>query len=129
MAEYLTQLMGQVARYGIRAEDASITLIEKTVEEFSLLICQKTGMSFNFLTQLKEFVVKRVQQSQCTEPHVCKGKNQNGLPCKRKTLIGYCADHISQGERLQDKKRRLSLHTPQKKGFPTTIRPLKFSFP
>lgn len=128
MAEYLTQLMGHVARYGIRAEDASITLIEKTVEEFSLLVCQKTGMSFNFLTQMKARVLKRVQESTFTQPRVCQGRNQNGLPCKRKTLIGYCADHVAQEKLVHEKKRRLSL-MPSKKVPSTTIRPLKFLFP
>ena len=52
MVDYLTQVLGHVAAFGLRADDAAKVMIDQTLDEFSLLVSQKTGMSFDFLMHL-----------------------------------------------------------------------------
>lgn len=107
---YLVGLLGNVAQSGLRADQAAQVLVEKTVDEFSLIVCQKTGMSFDFLTRLKGEVLQRVYGGTFTEPVQCQGKTKHGIPCKKKTLMGYCHEHMHQERVLTSKKRRVEAH-------------------
>jgi len=128
--KYLTHLLGHVAHYGVRAEEASNMLIEKTVEEYSVLLSQRTGISFSSLAELKGEVSKRMETTSFTEPTPCKGTTKHGAPCKRLTLMGYCPQHHAQDEETLQKKRRIEDHfkarkKPQGRNF---VRPMPYRF-
>lgn len=123
---YLVGLLGNVAQSGLRADQAAQALVERTVDEFSLLVCQKTGMSFDFLTRLKGDVLQKVYQGTFTEPVQCQGKTKNGIPCKKRTVMGYCHEHMHQETVMASKKRRVEahmavLHAPHN---PKTLNPM-----
>lgn len=129
MAEYLTQVLGHVAAFGLRADDAAKVMIDQTIDEFSLLVSQKTGLSFDFLTQLKHQTVSRIMQGNLTQPGDCQGYTKHGVPCKKRTLIGYCHEHRDQERQVHEKKRRLDAHMYSSKGPSyTMVRPCRFRF-
>lgn len=129
MTTYVTSLLGHVASYGLRADHAVQVLIQRTLDEFSLIVCQKTGINFEFLTRLKADAAGRVMRGQVTEPGLCKGRTKHGAPCKKRTLLGYCHDHQHQEELAASKRRRIQAHVAHKSfKEKVSIVPLKFRF-
>lgn len=127
--DYLTQVLGHVAAFGIRADHAAQVMIEQTIDEFSLLVSQKTGISFDFLTQLKHPTVSRVMRGNLTQPGQCQGHTKFGAACRKRTLVGYCHDHRDQERQLHEKKRHLDAHMQSSKGpSHAMIRPCRFRF-
>ena len=133
---YLTSLFGAVASYGLRADQAARAMMERTIDEFSLEVCQKTGISFDFLTRLKDPVLQRVLEGRLTEPGTCKGHTKFGAQCKKRTLMEYCHEHRHQEETLASKKRRVSAHLAARKRprspqqpHPGLVVPRRFRFP
>lgn len=131
MTTYLTTLLGHVASYGLRADHAARVLVQRTIDEFSLVVCQKTGLEFEFLTQCKDDIMTRVMAGNLSEePQMCRGKTRHGASCKKRTLMGYCHEHQHQETTLESKKRRVHAHMNTKNFKKTTdvIVPLKFKF-
>lgn len=129
MTTYLTSLLGHVASYGLRADQAAHVLIQQTIDEFSSVVCQKTGIQLEFLTRFKDDIMQRVLSGKLTEPGTCQGRTKHGVPCKKRTLLGYCHDHQHQENLLESKKRRVQAHVSKKTFKKTTdIVPLKFRF-
>ena len=128
--ERFTQLLGVVASYGVRANSAAFDLVHKTVEEFSFLVCQKTGVSFEFLTQLSPEIVHRVTSGETTEISRCRGKTKGGSRCKKRVFLDYCEAHQSQGDALDCKRRRIELYVgrPKKPRAPHVVPHAHFSF-
>lgn len=133
MTTYLTSLLGHVASYGLRADHAARVLVQRTIDEFSLVVCQKTGLEFEFLTRYKDDIMMRVMTGNVSyTPRICKGKTQHGTSCKKMTLMGYCHEHQHQETTLESKKRRVDAHmttsTRKLKKKINDIVPLKFKF-
>lgn len=133
---FLVTLLGHVASYGLRAEDACRALIEKTIDECMLVICEKTGLSSRFLTHERGRIYNSIMASRMsTHPVPCQGRTRHGIPCKKKTYYGYCADHADQGHRIELKKRRLEPHgelsNPQSKMTIdlSSLRMMRYQFP
>ena len=108
--EYLTSLLGTVAVYGVRADHAARHIIDRTIDEFALAVCQKTGLSFDFLTGLKADIAARVSSGTVTEPGTCRGRTKYGAPCKKRVLLGYCELHRDQEDLVDSKRRRVQAH-------------------
>ena len=108
--DYLTSLLGHVASYGIRADHAARDMIDRTVDEFSLTLSQRTGMSFQYLTTFKSTVAERVLGGKMHVPGLCKGRTKLGAPCKKRALMGYCDRHRDQEDLVECKKRRVAAH-------------------
>ena len=138
--DYFTSLLGNVAAFGVRADHAARDVVERTAEEFALLVCQKTGISYDFLTDLKKEVVERVT-SGAPVPALatCKGRTKMGVPCKKKVLRGYCESHRNQEDLIAAKRRRVDAHLARRTNRETIesraddmandmIRPAKFNF-
>ena len=131
MTTYLTTLLGHVASYGLRADHAARVLVQRTIDEFSLVVSQKTGMDFEFLTRFKDDIMTRVMTGNLSEaPQLCRGKTRQGASCKKRTLMGYCHEHQYQETTLESKKQRVHAHMASGKNFKKTcdIVPLKFKF-
>lgn len=110
---YLISMLGHVSAYGIRAEEACRAIIEHTIEECAFVVCQKTGLSFDFLAPIKQEIVDRIMDTPHVQPVMCRGKTKKGrVPCQRMTLYGYCSDHKDQEEHHLQKKRRIQV-TPR----------------
>jgi hypothetical protein len=104
-------------------------MIEQTIDEFALLVSQKTGMSFDFLTHLKHPTMSRVMQGKVTQPGQCQGRTKFGAACRKRTLVRYCHDHRDQERQLDEKKRRLDAHMHTSRGpSHAMIRPCRFQF-
>jgi hypothetical protein len=128
---YLTQLLGSVASHGLRADHAARELIGRATDEFALLVCQKTGLKFDFLVNLKTDVLNNVLSGNVKEPGVCKGCTKFGVPCKKRTLMDYCEQHRDQELERDSKKRRIEAHVSsqsQSKIHRETIAPGRFKF-
>lgn len=110
--EYLTKLLGTVAAFGVRAEDAARDVIERTADEFALAVSQTTGISFDMLTSLKHDVILRVARCSVGEPGFCRGRTKHGVPCKKRVFKTglYCEVHRDQHSTLEAKKQRLKAH-------------------
>jgi len=130
MTTYLTTLLGHVASYGLRADHAARVLVQRTIDEFSLVVSQKTGLDFEFLTRCKDDIMIRVMTGTMSEePQLCKGKTRHGASCKNRTLMGYCHEHQHQETTMESKKRRVHAHMRTfKKTKYSDIVPLKFKF-
>jgi len=126
---YLVDILGHVAAYGIRAEEACRAVIEHTVEECAYIVCQKTGLSFDFLTPMKGEIMERIMKKTNVQPTVCRGKTKHGTPCKRLTLYGFCSDHREQEEHTLQKKRRLTNNGGRRKTIDlTSLRMMRYQF-
>jgi len=123
MADFLVSLLGQVARYGVQADDAVVRLVHRVIDEFSISMSRQTGISMDFMQTFKSEVVKRVMTGRCTSPHPCQGRTKNGIPCKRKTYTEFCADHQDQST-----SRVRHLQGTQPKKCTGIIRPMRFEF-
>lgn len=108
---YIAQLLGAVATYGLRADHASRELVDRAVEECAWIICKETGMKYGFFAKLKPVVVDHVLRSTLREPGECCGKNKSGTGCKKRTLFDYCDQHRDQELERDAKKRRVDLVT------------------
>ena len=135
--DYLTSLLGVVATYGVRADHAARDMIDRTVDEFCLVVSQQTGMSFKSLTAFKKDVAERVLAGKAHTPGFCKGRTKYGAPCKKRTLLSYCEVHRDQEELVEHKKRRVAAHiarsAPKKNPYgpcraPRIVSPGKFRF-
>ena len=126
MTDYLTTLLGHVARHGIAAQDATELVVHHTMDEFAIYISQKTGMDVQYLDTLKPYVLSQVMRGRCTAPTPCQGRTKFGRPCKRMTYTQYCEhhqdQHSTQGTIDQGEKQPPS---PLAKGI---IRPMRFPF-
>lgn len=107
--DYLTKLLGTVAAYGVRAEDAARDVVERTADEFALAVVQTTGLSFEMLASLKTVVVARVSNSEVLPPGFCKGRTKHGVPCRKRVFKSglYCEQHKEQHATMDAKRRRV----------------------
>lgn len=110
MSEYLVDLLGHVAAYGIRAEEAARRLVETAVDQHAYVICQKIGVSFEFLTNVRDEVVARVCENRLGHVGQCKGRTKCGVRCKKRVLRDYCDAHEDQGRIERAKRTRLEAH-------------------
>ncbi len=108
--DYLQQLLGVVSSYGIRADQAARAIVTQTIDEFALAVSQATGLSFEYLSGMKDDIQRRVMEGSVHQLGFCKGRTKYGVPCKKRVLTGYCDAHWAQGEELSSKRRRVIAH-------------------
>lgn len=126
---YIVNILGHVSAYGLRAEDAIQHIIEHTIEECAFIMCQKTGLKFDFLTpNMKTDIMNRIMQISHVEPVVCQGRTKHGRPCKRMTLYGFCTDHRDQESKQLQKKRRCTLRATERPVNVRALRMMKYQF-
>jgi hypothetical protein len=107
---YITQLLGSVASYGLRADHASRELVGRVTDECALLVCKKTGMKYAFFANLKAEVLDNVLRGTLREPGTCLGETKCGIRCKKRTLFEYCEQHRDQELARESKKRRIDAY-------------------
>ena len=110
MTEYLVGLLGQVAAFGVRADDAARDLVERTSDEFAFAVSRSTGMNITSLAALKHDVMTRVLSGSVRDLTACKGRTKHGAPCKKRVLLEYCDAHRHQGVETASKKRRVDAY-------------------
>ena len=108
--KYVAQVLGYVASYGLKADDALRAMSERVADEFALLVCRETGMKLEFLTHLKSRALECAEVGAAREPGPCKGRTKTGESCKKRTFFEYCGIHREQERALESKKRRVEAY-------------------
>lgn len=128
---YVAHILGCVASYGVKADDALRAITERVADEFALLMSRETGMTPKYTASVKERVLQNVVSETCEnvhEPRLCRGRTKDGACCKKRTFFEYCSAHRNQGIALDAKKRRVDVYMSKKKSTRTTIAPARFLF-
>jgi hypothetical protein len=128
---YVTHILGHVASYGLKADDALRAIIERAADEFAVQMCRETGMKFDFLAGVKSRALARLATSTPREPGACRGRTKHGTQCKKRTLFEYCDVHRAQHTALETKKRRVEAYacgSSAKARTTCVIAPARFRF-
>lgn len=118
----LSTLLHATATLSARTGAVARDVLQHTIDEFTARLCQKTGLSFDFLTEIGNDVIRdTVDDTSCDKAiDRCLGRKPDGSRCNKRVALEYCERHRHQKIRIETRTRRAHVYASTRRDVAST---------